>query len=110
MRPTTEAVPAGALTPVLRDLDTTSPWELVMPYPQSIHRYPEPTTDLRPRGVADPKPDGCPNCLIRGNQPRHVRWTPDGSGYYATYRCANCAHSWWTGWGCEPAGEVVTYG
>ncbi len=65
--------------------------------------FPEPTTPDRPAGVVDPRPDGCPECLVRGNEPTSVRWTLDGQGYYATYRCARCRHSWWTGWGAEPA-------
>lgn len=66
--------------------------------------FPEPTTTIRPAGAADPRPDGCPRCLVRDNLPREVRWTPDGTGYYATYHCHTCGHDWWTGWMTEPAG------
>ena len=65
--------------------------------------FPEPTTILRPAGVQEPRLDGCPSCLVRGNPPLDVHWTLDGSGYYATYHCATCFHEWWTGWSTEPA-------
>ena len=64
--------------------------------------FPEPTTTTRPQGASDPRPDGCPECLVRGNEPHTVSWTLDGSGYYATYRCGACRHQWWTGWSTEP--------
>lgn len=66
-------------------------------------RYPpEPAFPRRPDGVADPRPDNCPECLGRTNWPQTVLWTPDGTGYYATYSCHTCRHDWWTGWSTEP--------
>lgn len=63
--------------------------------------YPEATVGERPDDVADPRPDGCPNCLTGPHQPLHVGWTPDGTGYYCTYRCLQCAHVWRCGWTSE---------
>jgi len=63
--------------------------------------YPEPTTQTRPAGVAKPRRDGCPKCLIRDNIPRNVGYA--SGGYYASYRCPTCHHTWWTAWGYEPA-------
>lgn len=74
---------------------STKPWP--PPFP------PEPALPTRPDGVRDPRPDGCPECVMRGNPPQAALWTPDGSGYYATYRCIKCHHSWWTGWSTEPS-------
>jgi len=46
--------------------------------------------------------DGCPRCLIRNNEPHDIGYA--AGGYYASYRCTTCGHTWWTAWGYEPAG------
>lgn len=92
----TEAAPAGN-----RGLTTTTDTESTMAVSQHTHTlFPEPTTGVRPNGVADPRPDGCPSCDQRGNEPREVGYA--GTGYYATYSCT-CGRTWWTGWAYEPA-------
>lgn len=73
----------------------------------TIPTFPEPTSTIRPTGALDPRADGCPDCGAHDNAPREVEWTPGGSAYYATYVCAFCRHSWWTGWATEQAVDAL---
>ena len=66
--------------------------------------YPEPTSDRRPSGVVDPRPDSCPACRPHRrvvHPPIHVGCAESGTGYYCTYLCSRCKYVWFTGWANE---------
>ena len=93
--------PGRCANTTIRDLDTTQPWELVMPYPDLTPAPPADTTPAHMR----PHFDGCPECGTRWNVPTHTQPANGPTpGCLSTYTCRECQHAWTCSWACDGVG------
>ena len=98
-RETIEAQKKGAPSRLVADpRHTTTPAkdrDRVTSVPPPADMQEPPTQVLLARWA---RADGCPECVANVEVPRGILASQEGHRFTALYRCADCGHTWPTGW------------